>query len=339
MASILSQLLSRSAKQDVVKPGLRIVVVIPSRNEEKQIAETLTEIKGAFEKGQLGEPILLLTDDSTDRTREIARSHGAHIVNGGGKGLGVAMYVGLKESLKFNPDVIVAYDADGQVDPDEIPIFVAEIENDAADMILASRFCKEGLVQYDYPALNRFGTIVLSEILKGFTGLPLTDSHGGIRAMKPGVVRELEMLGTHTYVQETIIDAAEKGFRIKELPSVWRKRTAGKSRVVGSIPTYVFYTLPILILRSKQHLKWLYTSGILLVATSMLYFSFIFYQESFSIVGLIDRIPALLAVVLLSTTGIQLFFFGFILQLLKNIKYQVDKAAQDSHAVRVRGEN
>ncbi len=73
--------------------------------------------------------------------------------------------------------------------------------------------------------------------------------------MRPAVVAELEMVGTHTYVQETIIDAFEKGFRIIEIPSVWKKRENGKSRVLRSIPLYVFYTLPVLILRSGQHIK------------------------------------------------------------------------------------
>ncbi|HBW48145.1 TPA: hypothetical protein DEF17_09510 [bacterium] len=305
---------------------MNTVVVIPSKNEEKRIQTTIEEIFTVFQNRGLERPTILLTDDSTDNTRVIARKVGANVINGGGKGLGFAMYLGLKAALEFQPDIIVAYDADGQCDPNEIPQFINMIQEDRADLVLASRFVKPGLVQYDYPFLNRFGTIVLSKILSAFTGINHTDSHGGIRAMKPEVVEELEMLGTHTYVQETIIDAHEKGFRIIELPSAWLKRQHGKSRVVSSIPTYIFHTLPILILRSKQHLKWLYTLGIVFFLSSFIYFGIIFYQSGFNLPPLINRVPALILVSLLVTTGIQFFFFGFILQLLKVIKYRVDKA-------------
>lgn len=305
---------------------MRTVLVIPSKNEAARIERTITELYEIFEKQALPRPVVLLTDDSRDETRAIARRLGAVVINGGGKGLGAAMYKGLKAALEYDPEVIIAYDADGQSDPNEIPLFIEPIREDRADMVLASRFLKPGLVQYRYPLLNRFGTVVLSSILRAFTGLPHTDSHGGIRSMRPEVAAELEMLGSHTYVQEAIIDAHEKGFRIIEVPSAWLKREHGKSRVVASIPTYIFYTLPILVLRSKQHIKWLYNIGILSVLIALGIFGVIMFQSGFSIVPLINRVPALLMVALLVITGVQLFFFGFILQLLKDIKYRVDRA-------------
>jgi len=143
--------------------------------------------------------------------------------------------------------------------------------------------------------------------------------------MKAEVVEELEMLGTHTYVQETIIDAVEKGFSLKELPSVWKCRGYGKSRVVGSIPVYIFYTLPILVLRSKQHIKWLYSLGIIFVCLAFAYFLFISYETSFQFKEMFSRLPSFLLIALLILVGIQMFFFGFILDLLKDMKYKLNK--------------
>ena len=74
----------------------------------------------------------------------------------------------------------------------------------------------------------------LLKILSMFTNQKITDSHGGMRAMNTSVVEQLEMLGTHTYVQETIIDAYEKGFRILEIPSVWKKRNLAFLRRLNS---------------------------------------------------------------------------------------------------------
>ena len=303
----------------------KVCVLLPTKNEEKSIRDVINGIRETFRGTSHREPVIFITDDSTDRTRTIARDAGVIVINGGGKGLGYAMYQGLKATLSHDPDFIISFDADGQCDPSEIPSFLAPIEADEADMVLGSRFKLVNLVKYRYRLKNRLGIRLLVRILRALTGLPLTDSHGGIRAMRPEVVQELEMLGTHTYVQETIIDAVEKGFRIKEIQSVWEKRAHGSSRVVSSIPTYIFYTLPILIIRSKQHIKWLYSIGIILVLTAVGYFLFISYQASFQFKTMFERLPAFLLIALLVLTGLQLFFFGFIIELIKEIKYRIDR--------------
>jgi dolichol-phosphate mannosyltransferase len=301
------------------------VVVIPTRNEENSILAVIEEIRSAFVGLRYDRVEILLTDDSQDGTRKLATSVGAHVVSGGGEGLGTAMFRGLKEALRFDPDVIVAIDGDGQTDAKvEIPRFLEEIENDRAELVLGSRFKETGLVKYQYRTVNRLGTRMLVFLLNRKTGLKLTDSHGGIRAMTAPVVEELQMLGSHTYVQETIIDAAEKGFRIVELPSAWRVREHGKSRVVGSIPKYVFYTLPVILLRSGYHIRLLYSIGIWLVLLAVAYFFFVWWQEGFSL-RLGNRTPALILVALMIISGIQLFFFGFILQLINQIKRSIDR--------------
>ena len=300
-------------------------VVLPSKNEGDVIKKVINEIYDIFQKNGYNKPTIIVSDDSNDDTRKIAKSAGAIVINGGGKGLGFAMYQGLKHSLSFNPDLILSCDSDGQIDLSEIPIFIKAIENNEVDLVLGSRFIQSNLILYKYRWINRVGVIILSRILRSFTGLKLTDSHGGLRCMKPEVVQELEMIGTHTYVQETVIDAYEKGFRIIEIPSVWGKREVGKSKVVGSIPTYIFYTLPILIIRSKQHIKWLYSIGIILCSVAFIYFVFISWQAAFDFKSMFSRLPSFILIALLILVGIQLFFFGFLLQIIKDIKYRIDK--------------
>jgi glycosyltransferase involved in cell wall biosynthesis len=301
----------------------RAAVVIPTRNEEQSIARVIAEIRSGFVGTRYNDIDIVLADDSSDRTRRVARELGAVVVPGGGEGLGVAMYRGLKAAAQLAPDVIIAVDGDGQADAAaEIRRFLAPIERDEADLVIGSRFLDRGLVKYPYRWINRFGTRVLSAFLRAQTGLPLTDSHGGIRAMRPEVAADLDLLGTQTYVQESILDAVEKGYRVTEIASVWRKREHGSSRVVGSIPKYILYTLPILILRSGQHLRLLYSAGLLSMIGGVLYFAIILAQEGLNIGS---RVPGLLLVALLVMSGLQLFFFGFVLQLLKQIKRNVDR--------------
>jgi glycosyltransferase involved in cell wall biosynthesis len=300
-------------------------VVVPTKNEEASIAGVIGDIRRGFADAAYDQVIVLVVDDSVDGTRRIARENGALIVPGDGDGLGAAMFKGLRTAAELGPDVILTVDGDGQADAAaEIPRFLAPIERDEADLVVGSRFLEPNLVRYRYRPLNRFGTRILSAMVRAHTGLTLTDSHGGLRAMRRDVAASLEMLGTHTYVQETLIDAAEKGFRIVEIASAWRPRQAGRSRVVGSIPNYVFYTLPVLLLRSGQHIRWLFTIGLVTIGAAFVVFAAVFIEEGLTL-RLAHRMPALLLVAVLIIAGLQLFFFGFILQLLKQIKTNVDR--------------
>lgn len=302
----------------------KLAFVIPTKNEGVSIGKVIEGLRVEAEK--LGHLIaaIIVTDDSKDDTRRIVREKGAVVVIGEGKGLGFAMWKGLKAALAYQPDVIVSLDADGQVKLDELPLFLEPILKDEADMVLGSRFKESGLVKYHYRFKNRFGVFILVRILRYLTHLPLTDSHGGLRAMRQEVVRELEMIGTHTYVQETIIDAYEKGFRIKEISSAWEVRKEGKSRVVRSIPLYIFYTLPVLILRSGQHIKALYPLGIFFVFLSCLDFILVGLQTGFNIQAMFDRHSFHLILLFLSI-GFNLFFFGFTLELINRMKQRLDR--------------
>lgn len=300
-------------------------MVLPTRNEAATLEEVVGEIRAAFRRNGLKEPILIITDDSHDGTRPIARRLGVHVVIGGGKGLGVAMEHGLKASLAFHPDVIMSADADGQSDLSEIIRFLTPLAQGEADLVIGSRFLKKGSIHYRYMPLNRFGMVVLSGMLRWITGLPLTDSHGGLRAMRPEVVHDLEIIGTHTYVQETIIDAYEKGYRIKEVPSVWRPRASGKSKVVRSLTKYVMYTLPILIIRAGAHVRWLYTASFVLMAMALGYFLSVVWQAQADLTRIFNRLPALVFISMMIMVSIQLFSLGFLTEILGGIKLRVDR--------------
>jgi glycosyltransferase involved in cell wall biosynthesis len=308
----------------------RICVVLPTRDEIATLESVVEEIRSAFSRQGLRDPTILITDDSHDETRALAHRLGVKVVIGGGQGLGFAMLKGLKAALYYKPDVIVSFDADGQSDPNEIMTSLEPIAKDAADMVVGSRFLQPGLVHYSYPFVNRFGTIVLSWILRMITGLPLTDSHGGMRAMRAEVVAMIDIIGTHTYVQESIIDAYEKGFRIKEVPSAWRKRVQGKSKVVRSIIRYVMYTLPVLVIRSRNHVRWTYSLSFALILGGVLGFLMVLWQAHFKVTNIFVRLPALLCISMMVLAGIQLFTLGFLTEIGSLIKLRVDHLHRNS---------
>lgn len=301
-----------------------VCVVIPTKNEASTIRDVIAGVRTSLAGTPYADPQIVVVDDSADRTAELASAAGAIVIRGGHVGLGHAMFRGLRRAGRIGCRYVVSVDGDGQADTGEIPRFLSELDAGRADLVLASRFMQRGSVRYRYPWLNRIGIRVLTLLLWMISGRRLSDSHGGIRAMRNEVVADLTLTGTHSYVQETILDALQKGFRVVEIPSKWKPRAHGSSRVVSSIPRYAAHTLPVLFVKSGKHITWLATMGSLFIIGGVVFFFVVLLQEGFSVPGLFDRIPALLLIALLVSVGTQMFFFGLVLELLRQIGRQVD---------------
>ncbi|MBC86557.1 MAG: hypothetical protein CL677_05195 [Bdellovibrionaceae bacterium] len=292
-----------------------VSIIIPTKNEAETIANIINGIREVFDQLPYKLHEIYIVDDSRDETRKVAEKLGAIVIIGGGRGLGYAMFKALKVVSRSTCDVILSIDGDGQADLKEIPKFLSTLEKSNSDLVLGSRFLSKGSVKYKYRMRNRFGTIALSYILRMITKLPLTDSHGGLRAMRREVPEELEMIGTHSYVQETIIDAVEKGFKVTEIPSVWHVRQFGSSKVVASIFSYICYILPVLIVRGRYHLKGFFIAGLITLGLAFCDLGYVFFDTNFNFQAMLDRQSFHLFFLLL-IFGFNLFFFGLATELL-----------------------
>ena len=232
--------------------SLKYCCLILTKNEENTISPLLSEVKQRFRSLGLGEPDFVVSDDSTDRTSELAAAEGAYVVSGGNQGLGRAYVCGLKKCCELGPDRILVLDGDGQADLNDLTSFIHAMDFENVDLVTGSRFFDTDSVSYDYPYVNRMGTRILSTYLSWMTGQRFTDSHGGLRLMTGALAKQQKIYGRHTYVQESIVDAFQKGFKIVEIPSLWRKRAHGESRVVSSVFRYARRTLPYLIFRMAE---------------------------------------------------------------------------------------
>lgn len=228
----------------------RLAAVFLAKNESASIVQVLTEVQQWAQQSNFSVPHIFVVDDSTDNTAKLAEQNGAEVLSGGNKGLGYAYWIGCQRAAACEIDLICVLDADGQTHINEIGEFVDPIVSGKADLVVGSRFLKPQLIHYKYPIFNRIGTILLSIYLTLVTRQRFTDSHGGLRVMKKAVAKSLEIWGTHTYVQEAIIDAVAKGFRVHEIPSQWSERKTGESRVVRSVFRYVRKTAPVLFSRA-----------------------------------------------------------------------------------------
>ena len=286
----------------------KICFVLPAKNEESTLELIIKKIDNIAEKIDTSRVNIIVVSDSHDKTDEICnRFDNVILIDGKNIGLGHAMYLGLKKAVSLNTEFICSIDSDGQVDLDEIDIFYDEILKGENQLILGSRFLKKGLIKYNYKFLNNVGTKLLRLMINFKTKLNITDSHGGIRIMRSVVAKKLKIIGDHTYVQETIIDAVENGYKVKEIESKWLKREFGDSKVVRSKIKYLFNVFPVLFIRCNLHKIIFYPLSIL--SFMMSFISLIFIQSE----------PFYLLPFLFMIFSFILVFFGHNLEQYKNI--------------------
>jgi len=174
---------------------MRLAVLIPAHNEAKTVGEIVREAK------RHADLVLVVDDGSTDETGTIARKAGAKVVrNERNMGLGVALRKGFREALKYEWDVIVTLDADGQHDPKEIPKLVKEIEK-GAEVVIGERDLSS------YPFVKRLGNFFLNILTNFLAGTNIGDTESGFRALRRDALELMlpEMRARHYEVASEMI--------------------------------------------------------------------------------------------------------------------------------------
>ena len=241
---------------------MKLIVIIPAYNEERTIKEVISKIPRVNKRISQTE-IIVVDDGSKDKTKEEAKEAGAIVVSHiGNKGVGVAFRTGIEEALKRKADVIVNMDGDGQFNPNDIPKLIEPILDKKADFVTATRF-SDGKLIGNMPFVKKIGNKLFTSLTSKLVGQKFTDTQCGFRAYSREAALRLNLYGKFTYTQEVFLDLANKGLIIKEIPLLIRaEREFGKSKVVKSIPKYVFQALTIII-RSIRDYKPLAFFGVI----------------------------------------------------------------------------
>ena len=215
---------------------MKLVVMIPSYNEEETIASVIREIPRSIPGVDTVE-VLVINDGSTDRTVEEAQRAGADTIISfkKNKGLAAGFRAGLETALSMGADIIVNTDADGQYDGTEIPKLIQPILDNKADFVLGSR--TKGTIE-EMPLQKTIGNRMATWVTRQVSGLPVSDGQSGFRAFTRDAAMRLNVMSDYTYVQETLIQAANLGLVYTEVPILFRKRTGGSSRLISNIFNY-----------------------------------------------------------------------------------------------------
>jgi len=221
-----------------------LTIVIPALNESEIIAMTLDEVKRVLEKARISHQIIVVDDASIDGTGLVAGEHGADVVvkTKHTVGKGAAIRLG---ASKASGSIIVTLDADGAYNPMDIGKLLAPILEGRADLVIGSR-----LIPYHEKFMSKFGSILISIILRFCLGIEFFDIWSGLKAYRANILHSLlkyPLSSGHLFDSEIAILAKERGYRVSEIPVRIRLRESfGYSRskfVVGLRNFLSLYTI------------------------------------------------------------------------------------------------
>jgi len=156
-------------------PPERVYVVIAAYNEAAVIARVVGDVARA------GYAVVVADDGSADATAARARSAGAAVISHPfNLGQGAALQTGIDYALAHGADVVVTFDADGQHRVADIARLLDALADASADFALGSRFLGQAPA---LPPLRRLLLYAATAFTRLTTGLRLTDTHNGLRAM------------------------------------------------------------------------------------------------------------------------------------------------------------
>ena len=186
-------------------------VVIAAYNEASVIADVIAGIRRA------GYPVVLVDDGSTDRPGEIAAAAGAFVVTHPiNLGQGAALQTGIDYALDHKADAIVTFDADGQHRPADIATLLDALAASGVDFALGSRFLGRPV---NLPPSRRLLLTAATWFTRATTGLAVTDTHNGLRAMTARGAAHIRLRQNRmAHASEILHQIAQSGLNFVEIP-------------------------------------------------------------------------------------------------------------------------
>ncbi len=198
-----------------------VSIIIPCMNEEKTIGIVIGKAMSTLkQEGLEGE--VIVSDNSTDNSREIAKKMGAKIVIPPKNGYGNAYLEGIRHA---GGTYFIFADADDTYDLKEMPTFLKPLLSGEADFVMGTRL-KGDIKKNSMPWLHRYiGNPLLTGILNWLFKTNISDAHCGMRAITRDAYGKLDMKSKGMeFASEMVIEAARKKLRMTEVPITYYPR-------------------------------------------------------------------------------------------------------------------
>ena len=206
-----------------------IKVIIPAYNEEKAIANVIKEIPTFVNE------IIVISNNSTDNTIQVAKNAGATVLSERRKGYGYACLKGMDyiANQEIKPDIIVFLDGDYSDYPEELIKLIAPIQNDNIDFVIGARVASLR-EKHSMTPQQVFGNWLATTLMKIFFNAKFSDL-GPFRAIKYNKLLALNMEDkTYGWTVEMQLKVLKQKMSYKEIPVRYKNRI-GVSKVSGTV--------------------------------------------------------------------------------------------------------
>jgi len=190
-----------------------LAVVMGTYNEAEAIGTVLDDIDAVTD----GRAEVVCVDGSSDRTPEIAREHGATVIEQEPQGYGVAV----REAV-LTPErpVVVTTDCDDTYPMERLPDFLDEI-NDGADVVSGDRLYYGA---DEMPAMNKLGNELFALLASVLMGKRVHDTTTGMRAYRREVVQKIAWTENTGLSAELLMRPLMRGYDVRERPIEYDER-------------------------------------------------------------------------------------------------------------------
>ncbi|MEI6168060.1 MAG: glycosyltransferase family 2 protein [bacterium] len=221
---------------DILKKTL---VIIPAFNEQAALPGLIAEVRAAAP----GTDILIINDCSLDRTAEVARAQGVHVLDlPCNLGVGGAVQAGFRYAYRQGYHYIIRCDGDGQHPPSEIPKLVAAMASGDVDLVIASRFLEDDADSYKSTAFRYAGIRGLALLLSLICRARVTDPTSGFQMMNRPLISYFSRSYPLDYPEpESLALLRRQGYRFREVGARFRPRTTGVSSIKSSGAFYYMF--------------------------------------------------------------------------------------------------
>jgi dolichol-phosphate mannosyltransferase len=231
-------------------------LILPTYNEAVNLEPFVRAVLPELAEAAPEHRILIVDDNSPDGTGRIADRLAAEIDavdvlhRPEKQGLGVAYLAGFREALAGGADLILEMDSDFSHSPADVPRLIAAAAD--ADLVLGSRYVPGGGVS-DWGVLRRVVSRGGSWYARLVLQVKVHDLTGGFKCFRREVLERLDLGSIHAegygFQIELTYRAIRAGFRVKEIPIVFRERQAGLSKMTARIAAEAVWKVPALRLR------------------------------------------------------------------------------------------
>lgn len=211
-------------------------VVIPAHDEEASIAGTLEGLHRALVEARIPHELLVVNDNSSDRTEQVLRDCLARIPtlryvnNDPPHGFGFAVRRGLD---LYVGDAVAIVMADASDSPQDVVRFHRTLLATGVDCVFGSRWVRGGSA-VDYPLLKRLANRLVNNAIRLLFGFRYNDVTNAFKLYGRHVIEGVHPILSHHFnlTVELPLKAIVRGFSYEVLPNQWHARRGGTSKLL-----------------------------------------------------------------------------------------------------------